>query len=440
MSFCWFTSFIGYPNFFDARGRGADLARAFVTFGDAANAGTSYADSKKLFPDLDSAQVETKKAAFQEFGLLYVVPRSNTLTLTPLGQHVLALCKDRKRVEKNRRPILLTLACGLARYQFNNPLPVGGNRKEMRKRAASSDVLPYLACFYLLHMLDGVLAVSELRGAVFGLQRMAELHSLVESIRSMRSSGTPFVDIPGLPVGSRTADNLKIYFASHLSLDNEIMKLSESKLLYGGSEQGYELTQLGYEITKTVLDTEWPGWRSKRSIIPKGLKFDGVEDYFNNGVGQVHPELIERDLKLAAQLSKQVRHLALEVEELEGLKGLPHREYKEGGQRLVEHQQLENTRNPALVRDAKKAFKKKHGKLFCEACAFDFEKRYGKRGKGYIEAHHRTPISEMSDVVTLKIQDLAMVCSNCHRMLHRYRSGWITVEELKELVASTTRT
>jgi len=434
MSFCWFTSFIGYPNFFKTKGRGADLARAFVTLGDAANAGTSYADSKKLFPDLDSAQVETKKAAFQEFGLLHVVPRSNTLTLTPLGQQMLALYKDRKRVEKNRRPMLLGLARGLARYQFNNPLPVGGNREEMRKRAASSDVLPYLACFYLLHKLDGMLAVSELRGAVFGLQRMANLRSLVESIRSKRSTGTPFDDIPGLPAKAGTANNLKIYFASHLSLDNEIMNLSESNPLYGGRGQVYELTQLGYEITKSILDTEWPAWRSKSSTIPKARKFEGVEDYFNNGVGQVRPELIERDIKLAAQLSKQVRHLALEDEELEGLKELPRREYKEGGQRLVEHRQLEKTRNPALVRDAKKAFKKKHGRLFCEACAFDFENRYGKRGKGYIEAHHRKPISEMSDVVILKIEDLAMVCSNCHRMLHRYRSGWITVEELKVLV------
>jgi hypothetical protein len=433
MSFCWFTSFIGYPNFFHAKGRGADLARAFVTLGDAADAGTPYADSKKLFPHLDRAQVETKKAAFQEFGLLYVVPRSNTLTLTPVGQQVLRFAKDRKQIEKYRRPILLALARGLARYQFNNPLPVGGNREEMRKRAASSDVLPYLACFYLLHKLGGMLGVNELRGAVFALQRMADLHALEESIRKRRASGTPFTDIPGLPAKAETANNLKIYFASHLSLDNEIMTLSQSSPLYDDQEQVYELTQLGFEITESVLSTEWSAWRDKTCTVPKARKFESVESYFTEGVGQACPDqVIANDLARAAQLSRQVRSLALEEEELEGLKELPHREYKEGRQRLVEHRRLEKTRNPALVRDAKKAFKKKHGRPFCEACAFDFEKKYGKRGKDYIEAHHKPPISQMAEVVTLRVEDLAMVCSNCHRMLHRV--PWITVEQLKELV------
>ena len=146
MSFCWFTSFIGYPNFFRTTGRGAELANAYFTFANAAQAGMSYSDSKGLFPAIGSHQVETKKAAFQEFGLLYVVPRSDALSLTPLGNQVLSLCKDKQKLQSNRRTLLLALAHGLARYQFNNPLPVGGASIDNRVRASSSDVLPYLAC------------------------------------------------------------------------------------------------------------------------------------------------------------------------------------------------------------------------------------------------------------------------------------------------------
>lgn len=433
MSFCWFTSFIGYPNFFEPTGRGAELAHVFISLGEAAEAGKSYADSKRLFPGLDHAQVETKKAAFQEFGLLYVVPRSNTLTLTPLGRQILDLCANKEQIEKNRRTILLSLARGLARYQFNNPLPVGGNRKEFRARARSSDVLPYLASYYLLNRLGGVLTESEFRGKLFGLQQMSKLRSVEDAIRKRRDTGKRFEDIAGLPKVKGTADNLKIYFLNHLSLDNEIIKLSKASEPYGGDEQIFELTQLGLEITGSVLDTEWNGWRKTASAIPRARSFSTIDDYFFDGVGQICSEnIIKANTHRAEKLTKKSFRGLLDEEEIKSLKDLTGREYEEGHKRLVQHSRLETVRNPALVQDAKRAFKKKHGRYFCEACEFDFEAEYGKRGKDYIEAHHREPISELQEKVILRIEDLAMVCSNCHRMLHRH--PWITVEELRLLI------
>lgn len=62
---------------------------------------------------------------------------------------------------------------------------------------------------------------------------------------------------------------------------------------------------------------------------------------------------------------------------------------------------------------------KKYGKLDCEVCEFDFYKTYGDIGKDFIEAHHRVPLSEINGEKTTKLEDLALVCSNCHRMLHR---------------------
>jgi 5-methylcytosine-specific restriction protein A len=57
----------------------------------------------------------------------------------------------------------------------------------------------------------------------------------------------------------------------------------------------------------------------------------------------------------------------------------------------------------------------------CEVCNFDFEKIYGKIGKGYIEAHHLIPISSIKgDKVAMDPKkDFAVLCSNCHRMIHR---------------------
>jgi 5-methylcytosine-specific restriction protein A len=70
------------------------------------------------------------------------------------------------------------------------------------------------------------------------------------------------------------------------------------------------------------------------------------------------------------------------------------------------------------------------GDLSCDACGFSFYKKYGARGAGYIEAHHTKPISELNGRVKTSADDIALVCSNCHRMLHRIRP-WLSIEGLR---------
>jgi len=102
--------------------------------------------------------------------------------------------------------------------------------------------------------------------------------------------------------------------------------------------------------------------------------------------------------------------------------------YSEGRVNFRTH--LVRERNRKLIADAKAAFKKKHKRLFCQVCGFDFKKAYGELGDGFIEAHHLLPISQKSAGSKTKISDLAIVCSNCHRMFHRMESG-TSVEEMK---------
>jgi len=106
--------------------------------------------------------------------------------------------------------------------------------------------------------------------------------------------------------------------------------------------------------------------------------------------------------------------------------------YKEGKERLKRH--IEKERNPLVIKDAKAAFFKKHGRLFCEICDFDFGKVYGEIGKNFAEGHHKKMVADMDkEGDTITIDDIAIVCSNCHSMLHR-SSPPITVEELKHIV------
>ncbi|WP_084034529.1 HNH endonuclease [Anaerobacillus alkalilacustris] len=90
-------------------------------------------------------------------------------------------------------------------------------------------------------------------------------------------------------------------------------------------------------------------------------------------------------------------------------------------------------RNARLIDKRKKQAIERDGSLKCEACGFDFEETYGSVGKNYLEGHHIIPLSETKEPYEAKIEDIVLVCSNCHRMLHRKRP-WLTVDQLHNLL------
>ncbi|MCG3771892.1 MAG: hypothetical protein JW384_03089 [Nitrosomonadaceae bacterium] len=72
------------------------------------------------------------------------------------------------------------------------------------------------------------------------------------------------------------------------------------------------------------------------------------------------------------------------------------------------------------------------GALTCEVCDFDFVAKYGDRGEGFAECHHKVPLAQ-SGTTTTRLDDLATLCANCHRMIH-VRKPMLSVEELRSLV------
>ncbi|WP_306362497.1 HNH endonuclease [Nocardia sp. CC227C] len=82
-------------------------------------------------------------------------------------------------------------------------------------------------------------------------------------------------------------------------------------------------------------------------------------------------------------------------------------------------------------------FLRHHPRVICEVCGFDFEAVYGDRGSQFTECHHITPLHASGDTLT-KLNDLILLCSNCHRMIHR-KSPWLTPDELRALVEAHTQ-
>lgn len=78
------------------------------------------------------------------------------------------------------------------------------------------------------------------------------------------------------------------------------------------------------------------------------------------------------------------------------------------------HKRIE--RNRSLATKVKRSLG-----LTCQACDFNFEAVYGPTGKDYIEAHHLTPLSKLKGqrVALDPRRDFAVLCANCHRMIHR---------------------
>jgi 5-methylcytosine-specific restriction protein A len=104
----------------------------------------------------------------------------------------------------------------------------------------------------------------------------------------------------------------------------------------------------------------------------------------------------------------------------------------EGRLLTVRHRQRE--RNRKLVTTKKKRAVERHGYIACEACGFDFGERYGERGEGFIECHHTVAVKDLKPDSRTRLSDLALLCSNCHRIVHR-KTPWLTIPELAALLS-----
>lgn len=67
----------------------------------------------------------------------------------------------------------------------------------------------------------------------------------------------------------------------------------------------------------------------------------------------------------------------------------------------------------------------------CMGCGFNFEKKYGEIGKGYIHVHHLKPISESGETIINPKTDLNVLCANCHSIVHRQKNKTLSLAELK---------
>lgn len=197
--------------------------------------------------------------------------------------------------------------------------------------------------------------------------------------------------------------------------------------------RSYELIPGAHNISRggTLRAGRWP------TIV----KYDGHPDgislaHREAGVTKRHFNMLERrgQLRLLASGTHQAAPVGgTTVKETPGLQLTPEDEesrHPEGAASYRLHRRLE--RDATLAAKAKQKRLAQTGCLSRDVCSFDFEGEYGELGTGYIEAHHTVPVSELTGDTRTQLRDFALVCSNCHRMLHR-GPKLLSVEEVRAL-------
>lgn len=202
----------------------------------------------------------------------------------------------------------------------------------------------------------------------------------------------------------------------------EIIKLSE------------ELNKLSFNLAKSNTEN----FRNPNSVYMKLCNFLRYDPFYE-GVGLKKGSKLEKEVWDAyynhkdelGNISIAIRH-NIKIDTSYG-ESDEEQQFPEG--RIIYRVHRLRERNTVEVRKLKEK-KEKEGKLFCEVCGFDFYVYYGERGKGYIECHHDVPLSYYGNQTkSTKNSDLRLVCSNCHRILHRKRP-WIKVDDLRKMIGN----
>ena len=220
--------------------------------------------------------------------------------------------------------------------------------------------------------------------------------------------------------------------------------LESSGQIHARNPQVIELSEI---LTKLPIFTNRPDKEKFRNPNGVGLKlsnFLAIDPEYEGKGMEAYSKLDEEifnefvhDKNKLHQIAEQIKRTVANVEVTKRLHQISDDEadevesVKEGYVLYKLHKYRE--RDSKITKQKKQLHFKKYGYLKCEVCGFDFHKVYGKVGKGFIECHHKVPLSEFESITETKLEDLSLVCANCHRMLHK-KIDTIRINDLKALL------
>ncbi|WAL70011.1 HNH endonuclease [Amycolatopsis cynarae] len=230
-----------------------------------------------------------------------------------------------------------------------------------------------------------------------------------------------------------------IWLEAELVLACDLVARNNWQGIRAHDQRAIELSHLLQKLPLHPPESRGPVFRNPNSVQRKTFDIATQHpDYHGKPTrgGKLDREVLKAFLERPEEMHAQAAAIrasiaAGELDELPAVPDIDEEEAAAEGRVLV-LRHLRRERDPKLR--AKKINKvlAQRGCLECEVCGFDFERTYGGRGTRYAEVHHVTPL-HVSGQTETRLVDLAVLCANCHRMIHR-GGLWLTPSELRAVV------
>jgi 5-methylcytosine-specific restriction enzyme A len=108
--------------------------------------------------------------------------------------------------------------------------------------------------------------------------------------------------------------------------------------------------------------------------------------------------------------------------------------FLEGAKEIYREKEV-HKRNPALRARAIERYK-----FNCYVCDCNFKDKYGEYGAEYIEVHHLELLADTQGERESTVDDVRVVCSNCHSVLHRQGRIPMDIDKLRAFVRERKQT
>lgn len=229
----WRVNSYGYPNPFRSDARSQEAWQTFRSFyqNDQGSYRSlkSFWESPKAPRKLDSHAVESWKATFEEFGLLYVISRSNTITVTPAGRQYY------DAVEENNRDDFVWIGLNLLfRYPLQGP-PRGRSKSVAHSDA---DLLPYRFLHSAMRDLGDYFWWTELERILCRVFSTSAARAAIDAIRDLRANPSKLEEHPLLVDRRRGAFyNSLNQVANHAGMNHLVLEQENEGEHYGPNER-----------------------------------------------------------------------------------------------------------------------------------------------------------------------------------------------------------
>lgn len=70
----------------------------------------------------------------------------------------------------------------------------------------------------------------------------------------------------------------------------------------------------------------------------------------------------------------------------------------------------------------------------CAGCGKNYRRVAGGKGEKCLVVHHKKQLKDTDQPVETRVDDLAVVCANCHMMIHADRDKALTIAQLRKLL------